>query len=91
MAHEVQDENHIDERSIEETRDDTTPQDTSSDRLTLPQLMGSAFAAGIGVQSSRNRKRDFAKGTASQFIVIGVVFTILFVAMMVTIVNLVLP
>lgn len=84
-------ENHIDERNINETQGNPAPEDKSSDRLTLVQLIGSALAAGIGVQSSRNRKRDFTKGTAGQFIVIGVLFTILFVAVMVTIVNLVLP
>jgi hypothetical protein len=58
--------------------------------LTLLQLMGSALAAGFGVQSSANRKRDFSKGKPSQFIAIGIIFTALFVLIMVGIVNLVL-
>lgn len=58
--------------------------------LTLLQLIGSALAAGIGVQSSANRKRDFSKGKPSQFITIGIIFTVLFVLIMVGIVNLVL-
>ena len=58
--------------------------------LTLMQLIGSALAAGFGVQSSQNRKRDFAKGKPSQFIAIGIIFTVLFVLIMVGIVNLVL-
>ena len=58
--------------------------------LTLMQLIGSALAAGFGVQSSRNRKRDFAKGKPSQFIAIGIIFTVLFVLIMIGIVNLVL-
>ena len=60
------------------------------DSLTLMQLIGSALAAGFGVQSSANRKRDFSKGKPSQFITIGILFTVLFVVIMVGIVNLVL-
>ena len=58
--------------------------------LTLWQLMGSALAAGFGVQSSANRKRDFSKGKPGQFIAIGIIFTALFVFIMIGIVNLVL-
>ena len=67
---------------------DAQPQD--DDGLTLLQLIGSALAAGFGVQSSANRKRDFSKGKPSQFITIGILFTALFVLIMVGIVNLVL-
>ena len=58
--------------------------------LTILQLIGSALAAGFGVQSSQNRKRDFSKGKPSQFIAIGIIFTALFVLIMVGVVNLVL-
>lgn len=67
----------------EESRDD-------DEGLTLLQLIGSALAAGFGVQSSENRKRDFSKGKPSQFIAIGIIFTVLFVLIMVGIVRLVL-
>ena len=60
------------------------------DRLTLLQLMGSALAAAFGVQSSRNRQRDFSKGTPLQFIIVGVLFTALFVLAVVLVVRLVL-
>ena len=65
-------------------------QDQDDDGLTLWQLIGSAVAAAIGVQSSENRKRDFSRGKPSQFIVIGVLFTVLFVLVMIGVVNLVL-
>lgn len=58
--------------------------------LTIWQLIGSAIAAAIGVQSSENRKRDFSKGKPGQFIAIGIVFTALFVLVMIGVVNLVL-
>jgi hypothetical protein len=54
------------------------------------QVAASALAAAFGVQSSRNRKRDFTHGKASHFIAAGILFTLLFVVGMVVIVNLVL-
>ncbi len=67
------------------------PEETPDESgLTILQLIGSALAAVFGVQSSQNRKRDFAKGKPSQFIAIGIIFTMLFVLIMVGVVNLVL-
>lgn len=54
------------------------------------QVIASTAAAAIGVQSSRNRQRDFRQGRASHFIIAGVLFTVLFVVVMVVVVNLVL-
>ena len=54
------------------------------------QVIASVFAAGLGVQSSKNRERDFSKGKPGQFIAIGIIFTALFVLIMIGIVNLVL-
>ncbi len=73
-----------------ENKDQTDTNREDDEGLTLLQLIGSALAAGFGVQSSQNRKRDFSKGKPSQFIAIGIIFTALFVLIMVGIVNLVL-
>jgi len=54
------------------------------------QVVSSVFAAGLGVQSSRNRERDFSQGRAGTFIVAGVVFTALFIGAVLTVVKLVL-
>jgi hypothetical protein len=54
------------------------------------QVISSVFAAGLGVQSSRNRERDFNQGRAGVFIAAGIIFTLLFIGLMVTIVQLVL-
>lgn len=54
------------------------------------QIIASTVAAAFGVQSSRNRQRDFRQGRASHFIIAGVLFTVLFVVVMVGVVNLVL-
>jgi len=53
-------------------------------------MFGSAFAAMIGVQSKEKRERDFAKGKASRFIIVGVVLTAGFVLTMAGVVTLVL-
>ena len=54
------------------------------------QVMSSVFAAGLGVQSSKNRERDFNQGRAGVFIAAGIIFTLGFIGVMVVIVQLVL-
>ena len=54
------------------------------------QVISSVFAAGLGVQSSKNRERDFNQGRAGIFIAAGVIFTLGFIGVMVVIVQLVL-
>nr|WP_236629744.1 DUF2970 domain-containing protein [Pseudohaliea rubra] len=53
-------------------------------------MVSSVFAAGLGVQSSRNRERDFSQGRAGSFIVAGLAFTALFIGAVLTVVKLVL-
>lgn len=57
--------------------------------LTLLQVAGSVFAAGFGVQSKENKRRDFSRGKPWQFIVVGIGFTVLFLVTVLTIVNVV--
>ena len=59
-------------------------------RLNPLQVVGSVFAAGLGVQSSKNRERDFKQGRISVFITAGILFTLLFVGIVVTVVKLVI-
>ena len=59
-------------------------------RLNLFQVVSSVFAAGLGVQSSKNRERDFKRGSFGVFIVAGIVFTLLFMGTVFTVVQLVL-
>lgn len=46
--------------------------------LSFRELLGSVLAAALGVQSSKNRTRDFSRGKPSQFIMMGILFTMLF-------------
>lgn len=63
----------------------TDPTASSDDNQDEPnklgplQVAGSAIAAAFGVQSRKNRERDFSRGKISHFVVAGVVFTIVFV------------
>lgn len=70
----------------------TAPDDDAGQggALSAWQVISSTMAAAFGVQSSRNRERDFKRGRASHFIIAGIVFTVLFVAAVIGVVNLVL-
>ncbi len=75
--------------------DTVTPDDPDGDSkddkpLTLLQMLGSVLAAAVGVQSSRNRERDFERGKPLHFIILGVLFTVAFVGAVVAVVSFVL-
>ncbi|GAB3681664.1 DUF2970 domain-containing protein [Salinisphaera aquimarina] len=63
--------------------------DTRKPAPTLWQTWMSVLAAFFGVQSSANRERDFTRGKASHFILLGLLATALFVGVLVGIVTLV--
>lgn len=54
------------------------------------QVVGSVVAAAFGVQTSANRERDFKGGSATPYLVAGVVFTVLFIVGILSVVKLVL-
>ena len=58
--------------------------------LTFLQMLGSTLSAALGVQSQRTRERDFSRGKAGHFILMGIGFTAAFVITMVVVVKLVL-
>ncbi|MGK8479385.1 DUF2970 domain-containing protein [Stutzerimonas stutzeri] len=64
--------------------------DEQEKNLTLRQMLGSVLAAALGVQSGKNRARDFSHGKPSHFIILGVGFTVLFVLIVLGVVKLVL-
>lgn len=57
---------------------------------TLLQEIGSVLASFFGVQSSRNRQRDFTRGSPARFVVLGLLMTVGFVVFVYTVVQLVL-
>lgn len=65
--------------------------DKSSDQKpTLLQLIGSVLSAAVGIQSRKNRERDFKHGKASSFVIAGALFAVLFVITVFSIVHFVL-
>jgi len=66
------------------------PGSEQPERLNLLQVISSVFAAGLGVQSSKNRQRDFKQGRFGVFIAAGIIFTLLFIGVVFTVVQLVL-
>lgn len=55
--------------------------------LSALEIIGSTIAAALGVQSSRNRKRDFERGNVLHFIAAGIIFTVVFVVAVLAIVH----
>ncbi|MEX2488252.1 MAG: DUF2970 domain-containing protein [Pseudomonadales bacterium] len=66
---------------------DSSPDNNSPSRW---QVALSVIAAAIGVQSRKNRERDFSHGDPVTFIIAGLIFTVLFVVVLLGIVYLVL-
>ncbi len=60
------------------------------ERLSILQVIQSVLAASLGVQSNKNRERDFKQGSAKVFIIAGLIGTVLFILTIVTLVKLVL-
>lgn len=66
------------------------PEEQEPRKLGALQVISSVFAAGLGVQSSRNRERDFKHGRMGVFVAAGIIFTLLFIGTVLTVVQLVL-
>jgi len=56
-------------------------------KLNPLQIVSSVFAAGLGVQSSKNRERDFKQGRIGVFIAAGIIFTLLFIGVVALVVQ----
>jgi len=66
----------------------------SEDATSKPSFFAvviSILAALFGVQSERNRQRDFNHGNPAIYIAVGIVFIVLFVLTLVLVVNWVVP
>ena len=77
-------------KSADDTQVIEPSESVDDTQLTLLEMFGSAISAMIGVQSEERRERDFARGKASHFIIVGVVLTAIFVLSMAGVVSLVL-
>ena len=59
-------------------------------KLTILQVFGSVVSSFVGVRSNEKRERDFSQGRARDFIIVGVLLTLLFVLVIWGIVQLVM-
>jgi hypothetical protein len=57
---------------------------------TFLHVLKSVFAGFFGVQSARNRERDFTHGKPAHYIIIGLLFTLVFILTVWAVVKLVL-
>ncbi|WP_339897997.1 DUF2970 domain-containing protein [uncultured Gilvimarinus sp.] len=51
-----------------------------TNKANILQIIGSTLAAAVGVQSNRNRERDFSGNNLAAYVVAGLIFTGVFVA-----------
>ncbi len=56
----------------------------------LIDVLKSVLASFFGVQSDEKRKRDFQQGSPTQFIIVGLVLTVLFIVGMIFLVKFIL-
>ncbi len=75
---------------MSEKEDASSNEQEESRKLNPLQVVSSVFAAGLGVQSSRNRERDFKQGRVGVFIAAGIIFTLMFIGSVVLVVQMVL-
>ncbi|MAZ79397.1 MAG: hypothetical protein CMD72_01455 [Gammaproteobacteria bacterium] len=63
----------------------------SKNKLSPLKVIMSILASFIGVQSSKNRERDFKSNSPAYFIVTGLIMTIIFIVLLYFLVVLILP
>lgn len=61
--------------------------DTDQKKPGLIRIIASTMAGAFGVQSQKNRERDFQNGNIWVFVVSGIIFTLLFIFTVTTVVR----
>jgi hypothetical protein len=80
----------VDRDELKPSTEVETELETGKKNLNPLQVVSSVLAAGLGVQSSKNRERDFKQGKIGVFIAAGIIFTLTFIGIVYTIVQVVL-
>lgn len=65
-------------------------QEDSAPKLPFWRMVLSVIQAAFGVQSEKNKRRDFTQGSIAGFIAAAIIFTVVFVLVLMVIVRLVL-
>lgn len=69
----------------------TDNNNSNDSKVSFFTIVQSVLAAAIGVQSEKNRQRDFKQGKPIYYIIAGLIFVVIFITVIITIVQLVLP
>lgn len=75
---------------MNDSKDDSPQEKPGGEKPGAPQIIFSTVAAAFGVQSNKNRERDFSRGSLTTYIISGITFTVLFVLVVLFVVRLVL-
>lgn len=71
---------------MQETTDDQ-PEKKAAATPSLGRVLQSTLAGAIGVQSNKNREKDFENGNIWVFVASGIIFTVLFIVTITTVVR----
>ncbi|MFT6898448.1 MAG: diacylglycerol kinase [Paraglaciecola sp.] len=63
----------------------------SKSKPSLLDIFKSVASSAFGVQSAANRERDFQQQSVVPYIVVGVIFVLIFIAVLIFVVSIVLP
>ncbi len=74
----------------DDSPDEQQPSGQRPEKLRFWTIVLSTLAAAIGVQNRANRERDFEHGKPGAFIAAGIIFTVVFVAVLLGVVYLVI-
>jgi hypothetical protein len=55
----------------------------------IMQLIKSVLSAAIGVQSDENRRKEFEQGSLKNYVIAGIIFTVVFVGSLILLVSMV--
>ena len=68
----------------------TTEKTDDKKKVSILSVMSSVVAASFGVQTNKNRERDFEQGRFHHFVIGGIVFAVIFILLIVGIVKIVM-
>lgn len=79
-----------DQKANQPESENHPPENQELKKPNILQVIGSVMAAGFGVQSSKNRERDFKQGSLKVYVIAGLIFTVLFIFTVYSIVSMVI-
>lgn len=72
-------------------RDESSSSNDEPAKIPFWRMMLSVIQASFGVQNKKNKERDFSSGSITGFVVAALIFTAVFVLLIVGVVRMVLP